>query len=256
MLLVADTGNTHTVLGLFKGSELLFKWNVQTTKERTTDEWGLIFKSFFELLNMNLSDVNGFAMCSVVPPTVHAIKHASRKYLHTEPLIVGPGIKTGLSLRYDNPKEIGADRVVNAVAAREKYHGAASIVIDFGTATTFDCLSKGGEYLGGIICPGIGISLDALVTKTAKLPKVEIARPPSVIGKTTEQAMQSGILFGYTAMVDGLVNRLSTEMQDTPTIIATGGLSPVIAGESDTIKHHEQNLTLDGLQIIYQKNKK
>ena len=254
MLLVADVGNTHTVLGLYQAEELLFKWNVQTTRERTSDEWGLTFRSFFELANLRLSDVTGFVMCSVVPPAVHALKHGARKYLGTEPLIVGPGVKTGLSIRYENPREVGADRVVNAVAARENFPGA-SIVVDFGTATTFDCLSSKGEYLGGIICPGIGISLDALVTRAAKLPKVEIARPSSVIGKNTEQAMQAGILFGYACMVDGLIERLATEMEPDIQIIATGGLSAVIAKEAKSLQHHEPNLTLDGLRIIYGKNR-
>ncbi|MBN2343813.1 MAG: type III pantothenate kinase [Deltaproteobacteria bacterium] len=254
MLLVADVGNTHTVLGLYQGEELQFKWNVQTTKERTSDEWGLTFRSFFELAGLHLNDVSGFVMCSVVPPAVHSLKHGARTYLKTEPLIVGPGVKTGLSIRYDNPKEVGADRVVNAVAGRERFPGA-SIIVDFGTATTFDCLSSKGEYLGGIICPGIGIALDALVTRAAKLPKVEIARPPSVIGKTTEQAMQSGILFGYAAMVDGLVARLEKEMEPDVKTIATGGLSAVIAKEARSLMYHEPNLTLDGLRLIYEKNR-
>ena len=254
MLLVADVGNTHTVLGLYKGDSLISKWNVQTSSERTSDEWGLTFRSFFELAGLNLNSVGGFAMCSVVPPAVHALKHGARRYLNTEPLIVGPGVKTGLSLRYDNPREIGADRVVNAVAARERFPGA-SIVVDFGTATTFDCLSSKGEYMGGIICPGIGISLDALVTRAAKLPRVEIAKPAQVIGKNTEQAMQAGILFGYAAMVDGLVARLEMEMEPNIQVIATGGLSAVISGEAKTLQHHEPNLTLDGLRIIYDKNR-
>jgi len=255
MLLVADAGNTNTVLGLYDGGRLLSRWAVQTTRERTTDEWGLIFKAFFEMAGHDQRAVTGVSMCSVVPPAVHALKHGARKYLHQEPLIVGPGIRTGLQLRYDNPKEIGADRIVNAVAAREKYPGAC-IIIDFGTATTFDCLCSRGEYLGGIICPGIGISLDALVTRTAKLPKVEIARPPDVIGKTTEHAMQSGIFFGYAAMVDGLVQKLAPEMEANLTTIATGGLCAVLAGEATSIVHLEPDLTLEGLRILYEKNRK
>lgn len=254
MLLVADVGNTHTVLGLYESEKLLFKWNVQTSWDRTSDEWGLMFRSFFELAGLRLEQVHGFAMCSVVPPAVHSLKHGARKYLKTEPLIVGPGVKTGLSIRYDNPREVGADRVVNAVAGLEKFPGA-SIIVDFGTATTFDCLSSKGEYLGGIICPGIGISLDALVTRTSKLPKVEIARPGAVIGKNTEQSMQSGILFGYAAMVDGLISKIKGEMEPGVQTIATGGLSPVMAGEAHSITHQEPNLTLDGLRIIYEKNR-
>ncbi|MBN2527335.1 MAG: type III pantothenate kinase [Deltaproteobacteria bacterium] len=254
MLLVADVGNTHTVLGLYDAENLLFKWNVQTSRERTSDEWGLVFRSFFELANLKLDQVHGFAMCSVVPPAVHSLKHGARKYLKTEPLIVGPGVKTGLSIRYENPREVGADRVVNAVAGLEKFPGA-SIIVDFGTATTFDCLSSKGEYLGGIICPGIGISLEALVNRTSKLPKVEISKPTSVIGRNTEQSMQSGILFGYASMVDGLVAKIKAEMGDDVQTIATGGLSAVIAGEATSLMYHEPNLTLDGLRIIYEKNR-
>jgi type III pantothenate kinase len=254
MLLVADIGNTHTVLGLYDADQLLYKWNVQTTRERTSDEWGLTFRSLFELAGLHLEDVSGFAMCSVVPPAVHGLKHGARKYLRTEPLIIGPGVKTGLSIRYDNPREVGADRVVNAVAGREKFPGA-SIIVDFGTATTFDCISSKGEYLGGVICPGIGISLDALVTRAAKLSKVEIARPSHVIGKNTEHAMQSGVLFGYAAMVDGLIARLREEMEPDVKTIATGGLSSVIAGEARSLMFQEPNLTLDGLRIIYEKNR-
>ncbi|MBN2804588.1 MAG: type III pantothenate kinase [Deltaproteobacteria bacterium] len=254
MILVSDIGNTHTSLGLFKDDTLILKWNVQTSKERTTDEWGLTFKSFFEMHSIKLSEISGVAISSVVPPAVFALKQAAQKYLNCNPLMVGPGIKTGLSLRYDNPKEIGADRVVNAVAAKH-YYKKAAIIIDFGTATTFDCVSNNGEYLGGVICPGIGISLDALVTKTAKLSKVEIAKPPSVIGKTTEHAMQSGILYGYTSMVDGLIKRLIKEMNDTPVIIATGGLSQIITQESETIEHYEPDLAMNGLKIIFEKNR-
>jgi len=253
MLLVADVGNTHTVLGFYRREELLFKWNIKTDAERTVDEWGLEFKALFDLAGVDSVEIGDFAICSVVPPSMHSLKHASRKYLDIEPLIVEPGVKTGLSLRYDNPREIGSDRVVNAVAALEKYKSGC-IIIDFGTATTFDCLSSKGEYLGGVICPGIGISLEALVTHAAKLPEVAIARPPNVIGKTTEHAMQSGILFGYASMVDGLVERLKEEMAIDLAVIATGGLSSVIMDETELVNYTEPNLTLEGLRIIYDKN--
>jgi type III pantothenate kinase len=253
MLFVADVGNTHTVLGLFDADTLVERWRVTTDKDRTTDEWGLTFKAFFELSERSLADVRGVAICSVVPPSLHALRAACRKYLKIEPLVVGPGVKTGLVIRYDNPREVGADRVVNAVAAREVTREAC-IVVDFGTATTFDCISPRGEYLGGVICPGLGISLEALVTRASRLPRVEISRPDTAIGRNTEQAMQSGILFGYAAMVDGLVERLETEMNARVEVIATGGLSAVVSRECRRVHQARPDLTLEGLRLIFLKN--
>jgi type III pantothenate kinase len=255
MLLVADIGNTHTVLGLFKQDNLLNKWSVQTTIEKTCDEWALNIKSFFEMASLSINDLKGFVICSVVPQAVFPLKQASKKYFKIEPLLVGPGIRTGLCIRYDNPKEVGADRIVNAVAAREYFQGAC-IIVDFGTATTFDCLSEKGEYLGGIICPGVCISLNALVSKAAKLPEIDLVKPSELIGKTTEQAMAAGILYGYAEMVDGLLKRLFKEMPGQVVTVATGGLAGVIFEETSLLQEIRPNLTLEGLNIIYNKNRK
>lgn len=253
MLCVADIGNTHTVLGLYDGENLIETWRLRTDPQRTTDEWGLTLKNLFELKKRELSSVEAFAISSVVPQAIHAIRRSSIRYFKVEPLVVGPGIKTGIPIRYETPREVGADRVVNAVAAYTKLQ-CACIVVDFGTATTFDCISEKGEYLGGAISPGIGTALDALVTRAAKLPRVEIARPRNVIGRNTVESMQSGILFGYVSMVDGLVRRLSEELGGDVKVIATGGLAGTIASESETIGEVDPNLTLEGLRLIYLRN--
>ncbi|MDD5309480.1 MAG: type III pantothenate kinase [Deltaproteobacteria bacterium] len=253
MLFVVDVGNTHTVLGLYEGAELRHHWRLRTDPERTTDEWGLSLHTLFHLVGLDLAVVKAVAVSSVVPPAVHVIRRASQRYFGVEPLVVGPGVKTGLAIRYDNPREVGADRIVNAVAAYSVVQGPC-IVVDFGTATTFDCISGSGEYLGGAIVPGIGIALDALVTRAAKLPRVEIARPRNVIGRNTEESMQSGILFGYVSLVDGLVDRLAAQMGGQARVIATGGLAGAIASESRTIESVSPNLTLDGLRLIHERN--
>ena len=254
MLCVADIGNTHTVLGLFDEEDLKQKWRLRTDPERTTDEWGLVLKSLFELANCDMHDASDMVIASVVPQAVHSLSRASVRYFGVEPLVIGPGVKTGLAIRYESPREVGADRVVNAVAAFDQVHKAC-IVVDFGTATTFDCISSKGEYLGGVISPGIGTSLDALVTRAAKLPRVEIAKPRNVIGRNTVESIQSGILYGYVSLVDGLVNRLVKEMGDDVAILATGGLAGVIASDSTTIEKVDQNLTLEGLRLIFERNR-
>ncbi|HUT78688.1 MAG TPA: type III pantothenate kinase [Polyangia bacterium] len=255
MLLVVDVGNTHTVLGLYDGERLAHHWRVRTDRDRTTDEWGLTLKALFDLEDLKLDAVAAMAVSSVVPPAIHALRRAGSRYFGVEPLVVGPGVKTGLAIRYDNPREVGADRVVNAVAAFARVRGPC-IVVDFGTATTFDCISADGAYLGGAIAPGIGIALDALVTRATKLPRVEIARPRAALGRTTEESMQSGVLYGYVALVDGLVERLIAEMAtDTEVaVIATGGLAGTIAAESRTIKTVDGDLTLEGLRLIHLRN--
>jgi type III pantothenate kinase len=253
VLVVADIGNTHTVLGLYEGDELVHRWRLRTETERTSDEWGLTLRQLFELAERDIGTVGGIAISCVVPPATHSIRRASRRVFDVEPLIVGPGVRTGLAIRYDNPREVGADRVVNAVSAFA-LAGGACIVVDFGTATTFDCLATDGSYLGGAIAPGVGIALDALVTRAAKLPRVEIVKPRSAIGKTTEESMQSGLLYGYVSLVDGLVDRLSKEIDGEVKVIATGGLAGVIAKESRTIETVEPNLTLEGLRLIYRRN--
>ncbi|MCK9522285.1 MAG: type III pantothenate kinase [Proteobacteria bacterium] len=253
MLFVADVGNVHTVLGLFRGDVLVERWRVATDKVRTADEWGLNFKAFFELGGHALTDVRGAAICSVVPPVSPVLRAACRKYLNADPLEVGPGVKTGLAIRCDNPREVGSDRIVNAVAARA-LTSSACIVVDMGTATTFDCVSARGEYLGGAICPGLRISLEALVSRAARLPRIEIARPENAIGRNTEHAMQSGILFGYAALVDGLIARLEAEMGEPVEVIATGGLCTLIAEECQRVHQAKPDLTLDGLRLVYAKN--
>lgn len=253
-LCVVDVGNTHTVLGLYEDDRLEHRWRLRTDPERTTDEWGLTLQTFFAIENHELSSVDAAAMSSVVPPAIHALRRACRRYFDVEPLVVGPGIKTGLAIRYDNPREIGADRIVNAVAAHSRVEGPC-IVVDFGTATTLDCIDGKGAYLGGAIAPGIRTALDALVSRAAKLPRVEIERPRAAIGKTTEQSMQSGLLYGYTALVDGLAGRLAAEMEGEVAVIATGGLANAIAAESRTIDRVEPDLTLEGLRLIHQRNR-
>ncbi len=255
MLCVVDIGNTHTVLGLYKGDEILEKWRLRTDTHRTTNEWGLTLKNLFALEGLNIADVTSAAISSVVPPAVHTLVRASKRYFEVTPLVVGPGTKTGLAIRYENPREVGADRVVNAVAALA-ITDTACIVVDFGTATTFDCLSSKGEYLGGAICPGIGTSLEALVTRAAKLPRVEIIKPRTAIGRNTVESMQSGILYGYVSLVDGLVQRLSKEMEGPVSVIATGGLAGTISQESDTIERVVPDLTLEGLRLIFDRNTK
>lgn len=254
MLCVVDIGNTHTVIGLYDGDALVEDWRLRTDRERTTDEWGLIFKMMFSLKKRDVADVEAMAVSSVVPPATYALVSACKRYFDIAPLVVGPGVKTGLPIRYESPREVGADRVVNAVAAFARI-GGACIIVDFGTATTFDCISESGEYLGGAISPGIGIALDALVSKTAKLPRVEIAEPRAAIGRNTIESMQSGLLFGYVSLVDGLAKRLADEMKCTVTVLATGGLAGIIASKSSIIDHVVPHLTLEGLRLIYEKNR-
>jgi type III pantothenate kinase len=253
MLCVVDVGNTQTVLGLYVGDSLIERWRLRTDTERTPDEWGLTLKNLFDLLGKKLDQVRAVAVSSVVPQAIFSLTMACRRYFGVEPLIVGPGVKTGLAIRIENPREVGADRVVNAVAALDRI-GGACIVVDFGTATTFDCVSGQGEYLGGAITPGIRIALDALVTRAAKLPRIEIAKPRAAIGRNTEESMQSGILYGYASLVDGLTQRLSREMGGVVKVIATGGLAGVIATESKAIETVVPDLTLEGLRLIYLRN--
>jgi type III pantothenate kinase len=253
MLCVVDVGNTHTVIGLYDGESLEENWRLRTDKGRTSDEWGLTFKTLLSLKGREIEIVSAVVISSVVPHATVALKNACERYFHVTPLVVGPGVRTGLPILYESPREVGADRVVNAVAGFA-CAGGACIIVDFGTATTFDCISSAGEYLGGVISPGVITALDALVTKTAKLPRVEIAEPRSAIGRNTVESMQSGILYGYVSMVDGLVARLTDEMACDVTVIATGGLAGVIADKSTAIDRVEPHLTLYGLRLIYEKN--
>lgn len=253
MFCAIDVGNTHTVLGLFDGKQLVDSWRLRSDKERTADEWGINFKTLFSMRNLDIKQVTAAAVASVVPPATHAVKRACVRYFGVEPLIIGPGVRTGLPIRYENPREVGADRVVNAVAGYAALKSAC-IVVDFGTATTFDCISENGEYLGGAITPGIVTSLDALAAKTSKLPRVEIGIPRHAIGRNTVESIQSGVLYGYVAMVDGMVKRLSDEMGGTVSVIATGGLAQIIARESQAFTQVDPDLTLNGLRLIFELN--
>jgi type III pantothenate kinase len=253
MLLVVDVGNTHTVLGLYDGERLVHDFRIQTAQGRTSDEHHVLLLNLLELAEVQRSEVRASILASVVPSFNDTVIDAVDRAFDHEIMVVGPGIKTGMPVLYENPREVGADRIVNAVAAFERVGGAA-IVVDFGTATTFDCISDKGEYLGGAIAPGMQISANALFSRAAKLPRSEIARPPRAIGRNTVHSMQAGIVFGYVALVDGLVRRLTSEMDTQLTVIATGGLAALIEPDSETIDEVDEFLTLEGLRLLYLRN--
>lgn len=253
MVLVIDVGNTNIVLGVYKEDRLIHHWRMNTDKNKTEDEYGLLIKGFFHQEGLHPQEMNGIIISSVVPPLMFALERMCYKYFNQDPLIVGPGVKTGLSIHYDNPREVGADRIVNAVAALDEFEPPL-IIIDFGTATTFCYIDEEGHYMGGAISPGIQISTQALYHHAAKLPRVDLKIPKQVIGKTTVSAMQSGILYGYVGLVDGIIRRMKQVSKKEPTVIATGGLAEIIAGESEYIRHVEPFLTLKGLYNIYLKN--
>lgn len=257
MLLVIDVGNTNIVFGAYKEKELIYDWRIATVKDRTSDEYGLLFQQIFQYNGLEIKDVDDIIISSVVPTLMHTLPAMSLKYFNKEPIVIGPGVKTGMNIRYDNPREVGADRIVNAVAAYEKY-GGPLIIVDFGTAITFCCVNKEGDYLGGAIAPGIRISSEALFLRTAKLPKVEITKPDKIIAKNTINSIQSGLVYGYIGMVDYIIEKMMAEMnvvQNQINIVATGGFSNLIASESKYIKKIDRLLTLEGLRIIYERNK-
>ncbi|QSF45183.1 MULTISPECIES: type III pantothenate kinase [Paenibacillus] len=254
MILAVDIGNTNIVLGVYRKRELLHHFRLSTARQSTADEYGVLIHNLFHMSNISFKDVEGVIISSVVPPLVQVIVEMCVKYIGKDPLLVGPGIKTGLNLRYENPREVGADRIVNAVAAIEQYK-CPLVVVDFGTATTFDCIDAGANYLGGAIVPGLGISTEALYQRASKLPRIELEKPKKVIGRNTVHAMQAGIIFGYAGQVEGIVRRIKQEM-NAPVlkVIATGGLATLIAGETDCIDEVNPMLTLEGLRIIYDRN--
>lgn len=253
MIFVLDVGNTNTVLGVYDNQELKYHWRIETNRNKTEDEYGMMIKALFEHVGLAFSDFNGVIISSVVPPIMFALERMSEKYFKVKPLVVGPGIKTGLDIKTDNPKEVGADRIVNAVAGIKLY-GCPLIIVDFGTATTFCYINETKQYMGGVIAPGLNISTEALYSKAAKLPRIEITTPEEVIGKNTVTAMQSGIMFGYVGQVDGIVTRMKQQVSTSPKVIATGGLANLIAKESESIDVVDSFLTLKGLHMIYMKN--
>jgi type III pantothenate kinase len=256
MLLTIDVGNTHTVLGLFDKDEIVEHWRIKTDARRTADEMAVVLSGLLAQFP-GVCDVDGIALCSTVPSVLHEMRAMLRRYYGDVPaLIVEPGVKTGVPVLTDNPKEVGSDRIVNSLAAAHLY-GGPCIVVDFGTATTFDAVSARGEYLGGAIAPGIEISVDALGARGAQLRKVELARPRSIVGKNTVEALQAGILYGFVGQVDGVVERMAAELADDPdsvTVVATGGLASVVLEDSTTIDQHEPWLTLIGLRLVYERN--
>lgn len=254
MLLVIDIGNTNIVMGMYEGEDLRFHWRIESDRNKTEDEYGMLVRNLFGSVGLEFKHVEGVIVSSVVPPLNFAIERMCLKYFQKKPIVIGPGIKTGLNIKYEYPREVGADRIVNAVAAIH-YYGPPLIIVDFGTATTFCYVDEKAQYWGGAIAPGIAISTEALYSRAAKLPRIELAKPSSVVGRNTISAMQSGIYYGFVGQVEGIVQRIKAEAKTEPKVVATGGLAELISNETRCIDKVDPNLTLKGLRLIYERNK-
>jgi type III pantothenate kinase len=252
-LLVLDVGNTNTVVGVFHGKTLRAQWRLTTSHEQTADEYGILIRNLFSLDGLGTGEVTGVMIASVVPPLNSVLEEMSKKYFRLDPVFLGPGTRTGMAIHYENPQEVGADRIANSVAAFEKY-GGPCVVVDFGTAITFDVISEKGEYLGGVIAPGIGVSSEALFERAARLPRVEVREPARVIGTNTVSSMQSGLFYGSVGLMDGILDRLSGELGKKTKVITTGGQAPLVAAASKYKPPVDSSLTLEGLRMIYERN--
>lgn len=254
MLLAIDVGNTYSVIGVYKSDALVGNWRISTTRERTSDEIGMFLMSVLNHAGISPGEIKAVIMCSVVPPAMHSIVNAIKKYFNINPILVEPGIKTGINIKYENPREVGSDKIVNAVGALKLYGGPV-IIVDFGTATTFCAVNQKGDYLGGIICPGIKISAEALFDKASMLPRIEIIKPKHIIGRTTVSSMQSGIIYGFIGQVDHIIRLMKRELaMKGIKVIATGGMANLIASGSEAIDEVNTFLTLEGLKTVYQMN--
>lgn len=253
MLLAIDIGNTNIVLGLYRDKKLITHWRLATQAERTADEYGVIISQLIDYAGFRREQISAIAVSCVVPPMLATAQELAERFFRIDPLIVGPGIKTGMPILYENPKDVGADRIVNGIAAYEKYRDAC-IIVDFGTATTIDFISAKGEYVGGAIAPGLAISLEALVQRASKLPRIEVVKPKDVIGRNTIHSIQAGVFYGYVGLVDGIVKRIQKQQGRRAKVVATGGLAPLVSSECSTIDEIDEFLTLEGLRIIHERN--
>lgn len=254
LLLTIDAGNTNTVLGIHRGTELVTHWRLTTRREQTADEYGILVRSLFAASQIDPGQIVGIALASVVPPLTPVLVTLSRQYLGHDPLVVEPGVRTGMPILYEPPSDVGADRIVNGVAAFALYGGPV-IVVDFGTATTFDVVTRKGEYVGGVICPGVGISADALFQRAARLPRVDVRHPGRVIGRSTVGSIQAGLFFGYASLVEGLIARIKAELAEPAKVVATGGLAETLAAELPSLDAVDSVLTLNGLRLIWERNR-